>query len=122
MVETPARRSTRRKPQFQIESDGESSSAAETVLQPPKASLRKRAAKFTEHLEEDALMMQPTPPKTPENDETSPLLQNGHSKPNGNVVREERLIDGWKPGMDPKVDACGAGSARRATRAGEDAQ
>ncbi|KAM7223296.1 Ergosterol biosynthesis ERG4/ERG24 family domain containing protein [Rhypophila decipiens] len=116
MVETPARRSMRRKSQFPLESDGESSSAAENVSKP---SLQKRrTAKFIEHLDEE-LEMQPTPPKTPSNDESRPLLRtangngNGHSNgkaSNGHAKAakpEEKVVDGWKPGMDPKIDYSG---------------
>ncbi|KAK3326496.1 Delta(24(24(1)))-sterol reductase [Apodospora peruviana] len=114
MVETPLRKSSRRKSQFPLESDGESSSAAETAPQAAKLSLRKRGtAKFVEHLDEEDLKMQPTPPKTPdEGDETlRQRLPNGNDKAtkeaNGGIVNEEKLIDGWKPGMDPKVDPTG---------------
>ncbi|KAK4211660.1 ergosterol biosynthesis ERG4/ERG24 family-domain-containing protein [Rhypophila decipiens] len=116
MVETPARRSMRRKSQFPLESDGESSSAAENVSKP---SLQKRrTAKFIEHLDEE-LEMQPTPHKTPSDDESRPLLRtangngNGHSNgkaSNGHAKAakpEEKVVDGWKPGMDPKIDYSG---------------
>ncbi|KAM7203738.1 Ergosterol biosynthesis ERG4/ERG24 family domain containing protein [Rhypophila sp. PSN 637] len=116
MVETPARRSMRRKSQFPLESDGESSSAAENVSKP---SLQKRrTAKFIEHLDEE-LEMQPTPPKTPSDDESRPLLRTANGNGNGHIngkasnghakaaEPEEKVVDGWKPGMNPKIDNSG---------------
>ncbi|KAK3946044.1 C-24(28) sterol reductase [Diplogelasinospora grovesii] len=127
MIETPARRSSRRKSQSPLESDdGESSSAAEsqpTMPVPKKAaSLRKRGvAKFIEHIDEDDKIMEPTPPLTPEDREpveakppAMPTALDGRHVSNGKVVngrangaavKEEKAVDGWKPGMDPKVDA-----------------
>ncbi|KAK3360022.1 Delta(24(24(1)))-sterol reductase like protein [Lasiosphaeria hispida] len=133
MIETPARRTTsRRKSQFPLESDGESSSAPESVSNvPAKPILRKRGtAKFIEHLGDEFDMQQPTPPKTPEEADMKGLLEgdvttygtnghaNGHAngKTNGSAngtasgtgaVEEERIIDGWRPGMDPKIDSSG---------------
>ncbi|KAM7196508.1 Ergosterol biosynthesis ERG4/ERG24 family domain containing protein [Naviculisporaceae sp. PSN 640] len=107
MVETPARRSLRRKSQFPLESDGESSSAAEAAPEPRKPSLRKRGtAKFVEHLEEED-EMQPTPPKTPSDEEARPLLNGNGKATNGHAKPADKLIDGWKPGMDPKIDYSG---------------
>ncbi|KAL2126386.1 hypothetical protein VTI74DRAFT_1013 [Chaetomium olivicolor] len=97
MVETPVRRNIRRKTQLSTESDAESTSASEVM---ESRSLRQRGApKFTEHIEE------PTPPESPiEND----ALKAASPKANGEkTVTDDKMIDGWKPGMDPKVDLSG---------------
>ncbi|KAI0006572.1 ergosterol biosynthesis ERG4/ERG24 family-domain-containing protein [Xylariaceae sp. FL0662B] len=126
MVETPARRSMRRKSQFHppdgASDDGDSSSAAETV--PRTTSVRHREArKFVERVDDSD--------STPKEEEFSPVAkeklaavingsgnsngngktgtrpskskQNGHSK--GHAKSE--VVDGWKPGTDPKVDQSG---------------
>ncbi|KAL2258420.1 hypothetical protein VTK26DRAFT_8283 [Humicola hyalothermophila] len=99
MVETPARRNLRRKPQLATtESDAESTSASEAM--DTRSSLRKRAVpKFVEHVEE------PTPPETP----VEAGAQHAFPKVNGKAVehKEEKLVDGWRPGMDPKIDHSG---------------
>ena len=54
MIETPARRSTRRKSQFP-ETDGDSSSAAESeAVAKPVNNTRRRVPKFIEHIDEAA--------------------------------------------------------------------
>jgi len=129
MVETPGRRiSSRRKSQFPLDSDGESSSAQESssnVATAPakvKGSLRRRGtAKFIEHLdEEDEVSHRSTPATTPE--KVDMLRVNGAAKAdglangktngstNGHVkeeISQDVVVDGWKPGMDPKVDDSG---------------
>lgn len=106
MVETPARRNTRRKNQPSIaESDAESTSASETVASMATKSVRQRGvAKFTEHVDEADEV--PTAPTTPESDYSKPLLDK-KVKTNGAAEKEEKIVDGWKPGMDPKVDLSG---------------
>lgn len=66
-------------------------------------SLRKRGTgRFVEHTDEL------TPPETPVEADAKPL-SNGKT-PNGkaaNDAAKDKLIDGWKPGMDPKIDHSG---------------
>ncbi|KAI0137954.1 ergosterol biosynthesis ERG4/ERG24 family-domain-containing protein [Hypoxylon sp. NC0597] len=132
MVETPGRRSTRRKSQFPpidgASDDGDSSSAAETTRSTRSRSVRRRGVgKFVENIDDSD-----TAPKEEEfspvpqeklaavlngevDDTPSEPKQNGHSnghaneKTNGNTNghTKEQVIDGWKPGMDPKVDYSG---------------
>lgn len=110
MVETT--RSTRRKSQLPTENsdlDGDSSSAAEGPTR--KGTLRRRGtAKFVEHLDDDVSTEATSP-------ETEPVKKsngkangtskktNGHGPANGHA--EEQMVDGWKTGMDPKVDYSG---------------
>ncbi|EGS17371.1 delta24(24-1) sterol reductase-like protein [Thermochaetoides thermophila DSM 1495] len=109
MIETPIRRTTRRKSPLTTESDAESTStstvetsaaaAAAAAMESKPKSVRKRAApKFVEHIEE------PTPPATPV-EEAKPVLKSEDEKKPAKA--EERTIDGWKPGMDPKIDYSG---------------
>ncbi|KAI1851124.1 hypothetical protein JX266_003789 [Neoarthrinium moseri] len=133
MVQTPGRRSTRRKSQFPSvdgSDDGESSSAAETTTSKTRAgsetragsktragSVRRRVTpKFVEHLNEDdsskAEEFSPIP-----DEKLSAALNgkgkaaNGHTngKANGhaNGHATEQMVDGWKPGMDHRVDHSG---------------
>ncbi|RYP75251.1 hypothetical protein DL769_003862 [Monosporascus sp. CRB-8-3] len=115
MIETPGRRSTRRKSQFPgvegTSDDGDSSSAAETnSLRKPS---RRRTGKFVEHMEEtDA---------TSEAESFSPVKEEKiaavvneknrsatNGEPNGKVnAHEEKLIDGWRPGLDHRIDYSG---------------
>ena len=124
MVETPARRNTRRKLHTPVDSDGDSSAAdtAASTLKPESAktngSLRKRATgKFIEHIDDES-KMPPSPPITPIDggSETEPILSNGNTngyangKANGHTTapaKAEKMFDGWKPGMDPKIDVSG---------------
>ncbi|KAJ8120749.1 hypothetical protein ONZ43_g2623 [Nemania bipapillata] len=120
MVETPARR-YRRKSQFSsIEaSDGESSSAAETTtMSKTRTSIRRKPVpKFEDS--DDAKNESFSPVKV-ENVPFTPLMMNGNGNGNGNghvapkpvatkhvVPKEEKVVDGWKPGMDHKVDYSG---------------
>ncbi|KAK1778185.1 Delta(24(24(1)))-sterol reductase [Copromyces sp. CBS 386.78] len=126
MVETPVRRNTRRtKSQVPESSDGESSASAtekvvsKTTSKAKNGTLRKRnlktTGKFYEHLDEAEKTMQPTPPYTSSEEpdiENTPLLNRNASSSSSRSSldgkpREEKLIDGWKPGMDPKVDTSG---------------
>ncbi|KAK3903097.1 Delta(14)-sterol reductase [Staphylotrichum tortipilum] len=110
MVETPARRNnTRRKSQFPTDlSDAESTSASEAMEQQPRAALRKRAApKFTEHIEEAT-----PPPESPvDTSDASPAAAKKAGSPNGKAnskhAADDKVVDGWRPGMDPKVDLSG---------------
>lgn len=94
--------------------DGDSSSAAETAK--PARPVRRRTAKFIEHVdqtdEEDVSPYHPDPIIKQEQDEVKPL-KNGsakHANGNGNghsktaALKEEKMVDGWRPGLDPKVD------------------
>ncbi|KAK4242528.1 Delta(24(24(1)))-sterol reductase [Achaetomium macrosporum] len=102
MVETPARRNIRRTAQIPTESDAESTSASEAMESKP---LRRRGApKFTEHIEE------PTPPQSADESDEKPLLKDASPKANGKEFKtspEEKLVDGWRPGLDPKIDYSG---------------
>ncbi|KAJ2903031.1 delta(24(24))-sterol reductase [Zalerion maritima] len=135
MVPTPIRRTSRRKSHIFSESDGENSSAAETPEtpetpeappQPPKLhTMRRRATgKFMENLDEDGPAASPIDesktmdaalngnhkspsssslrPATSANAAASPLA-NGHYDP----TEGKAVIDGWAPGLDPKVDYSG---------------
>lgn len=95
MVETP-RRSSRRKSQFPSVEDSDSSSTAETNIR--TRPVRRRTAKFVENISED----EPHDVKSTNN------ASNGRvdEKTNGNASHD-RLVDGWKPGMDPKIDTSG---------------
>ncbi|KAI1133457.1 ergosterol biosynthesis ERG4/ERG24 family-domain-containing protein [Nemania abortiva] len=126
MVETPARRSTRRKSQFpsiDASDDGESSSAAETTMSRTRTTTRRKPApKFEDS--DDAKNESFSPVKI----ENVPVVVNGHGHGNGNgysngnghtalsnghaalkpvIPKEEKVVDGWKPGMDHKVDYSG---------------
>lgn len=113
---TPVRRSSRRKSQFPNESDGESSSAAEApVSQPLDRPIRRRpTGKFMENLDEDG------PAASPINEESivdAALNGNGKAhiilptKRTSNdghlVINGKKLVDGWAPGLDPKIDYSG---------------
>lgn len=108
MVETPLRRSSRRKSQFPADSDNDSSSAAEGPAKPKVRSMRRRVTgKFMENLDEDGPAASPIDGSKV----NSPVVNgNGNSatpqqpKP----VDTSKLIDGWKPGLDPKIDYSGA--------------
>lgn len=132
MVETPGRRvSGRCKTPLTIDAsdaDGDSSSAAETTTSLRTRSVRKRGVpKFTEHLDDDTLPTssvlldttnQPRPaangkhdfeeavkPRSVANGQTNGA--NGHANGTNGKVAEEKVVDGWKPGMDPKIDYSG---------------
>ncbi|KAI1380620.1 ergosterol biosynthesis ERG4/ERG24 family-domain-containing protein [Hypoxylon crocopeplum] len=129
MVETPGRRTTRRKSQFPpidgASDDGDSSSAAETTRSTRSRSVRRRGVgKFVENIDDSDA--------APKEEEFSPVAeeklasvlngkvdvtplepeQNGHANGHSNGyanghAKEHAIIDGWKPGMDPKVDHSG---------------
>jgi delta24(24(1))-sterol reductase len=107
MIETPARRNIRRKPTFPTESDAEStaeSTAASDAME-SKQPRRRPAPKFTEHMDEL------TPPETPVDSDAPETEVNGkatNGMANGKAApAEEKLVDGWRPGMDPKIDHSG---------------
>lgn len=106
MVETPAtRRSSRRQSSFPPISDPEndSSSAAETSKRTRSVRRRRTAGKFAEDLDED------------DTDTAVAVNGNGraHKASNGSTTNkvaappEDYIVDGWKPGQDPKVDYSG---------------
>jgi len=76
-----------------------------------KTTLRRRGtAKFVEHIDEDDLSTEATSP------EAEPIKSNGKAngaskKANGhghaNGHAEEKVVDGWRSGMDPKIDYSG---------------
>jgi delta24(24(1))-sterol reductase len=73
--------------------------------------LRRRfTGKFTEHIDE------PTPPQSGDESDAKPLLNGASPKANGvhpeangkeSKAGTEKLVDGWRPGLDPKVDYSG---------------
>ncbi|KAK3994702.1 ergosterol biosynthesis ERG4/ERG24 family-domain-containing protein [Cladorrhinum sp. PSN332] len=112
MVETPIRRNTRRKTQLSLESDADTSSTASASETMPKKPVRQRGGgKFVEDMDE----LSTPPPHTPESSrtpetsvspeprqsETQPLLAKTASNP------LDKIVDGWAPGLDPKVDYSG---------------
>ncbi|KAH6652730.1 ergosterol biosynthesis ERG4/ERG24 family-domain-containing protein [Truncatella angustata] len=131
MVETPGRRvSSRRSNRFpSVEGgsdDGDSSSAAETTTSKSNPTRRRVTPKFTEHIEDD---FDDTKVKEEFSALTSKVSNalngnghvaaeahngsanghaNGHTNGHANGrAKEEQMVDGWKPGMDPKVDHSG---------------
>ncbi|KAI5860300.1 ergosterol biosynthesis ERG4/ERG24 family-domain-containing protein [Durotheca rogersii] len=137
MVETPARRATRRTSQFLpvdgASDDGDSSSAAETVTSTQSRPLRRRGVgKFIENLDDSDHIAPKEEEFSPVDDEKlSSVLRaelnghrqnghtnghekghlnghtNGHANDHTNGNAKEHVVDGWKPGMDPKVDHSG---------------
>lgn len=119
MVETPVRRSSRRQTSVPADpptaSDTESSSgAASKPVAPPT---RRRTAKFTEIMDEETEIR-----LTSNGAKTNGVTANGHGsnghangKVNGSepiikskgVPSDPHVVDGWKPGQDPKVDYSG---------------
>ncbi|KAL1836986.1 hypothetical protein VTJ49DRAFT_4420 [Mycothermus thermophilus] len=108
MVETPARRNLRRKTPVP-ESDPESASASEAMESKSRSLRRRGAPKFKEHLDEST-----PPPESPVEAEakvTTPAKANGNglakTTTNTSEYPEDKIIDGWKPGTDPKIDLSG---------------
>ena len=99
MVETPARRNIRRKSQFPLDSDPESTSSE---AMDTKSARQRRAPKFTEHLEL-------TPPESPVDSDANEDSKVASPEANGKADHkaEDKVVDGWKAGMDPKVDLSG---------------
>lgn len=92
LVETPRRRVTRSK-SVAVE-DSDSGSAAETNSRPQPAP-RRQTGKFVENISEDE------PAKT----SPAPKKTNGHAPAKKEDVA--RIVDGWGPGQDPKIDYSG---------------
>ncbi|KAK4223883.1 ergosterol biosynthesis ERG4/ERG24 family-domain-containing protein [Podospora fimiseda] len=113
MVETPIRRNTRRKTQLSLESDldASTSSLSASEIMPNKLVRQRTGGKFVEDIDELSTPSPTTPqssrtPETsvspePRQDETAPLLGKTVSNP------RDKIIDGWAPGLDPKVDYSG---------------
>jgi delta24(24(1))-sterol reductase len=117
MVETPVRRSSRRQSSFPpegSEADHDSSSAAETSTRSRSTRRRTAAPKFTETTDEE---VEEKPSK-------AATTTNGHSKTAAaaaaattsikktqvktkGVPKDPNIVDGWRPGQDPKVDYSG---------------
>ncbi|KAH8911041.1 Delta(24(24(1)))-sterol reductase like protein [Coniochaeta sp. PMI_546] len=115
MVETPVARPSRRKSLFPVDgsdADGDSSSATESTRSRPIR--RRTTAKFIEHIDEDVDGASTPPTSSPEQDTPEPTvkpdLRSGATKKtngaNGHIKKEE-VVDGWCPGMDPKIDYSG---------------
>ena len=119
MMQTPLRRSSRRKSQFPSDSDG-SSSAAERFPPQPKV-LHRATGRFMENLDEDGPVASPiddsrtmdavlngngkvAAASSPH--ASSPPLRSSRIRPNGKAD-SNKLVDGWAPGLDPKVDYSG---------------
>jgi Delta24(24(1))-sterol reductase len=121
MVETPARRSSRRQSSVPAEStdhDNDSSSAAETTSR-ARSVRRRTAPKFPENLEEEE-EAKPTAngTKTSNGSSKDTMALNGSSKginaparktetKTKGVPKDPHVVDGWKPGQDPKIDYSG---------------
>ncbi|KAB5539551.1 Delta(24(24(1)))-sterol reductase like protein [Coniochaeta sp. 2T2.1] len=115
MIQTPAGRPSRsRKSLLPIDgsdADGDSSSATESTRSKPV----RRRAKFVEHIDEDDVSTVSTPPtSSPEQDTPEPIVRpdvpNGAAKTAKSAkvhIKQEEAIDGWAPGMDPKIDYSG---------------
>ncbi|PSR83902.1 ergosterol biosynthesis ERG4/ERG24 family-domain-containing protein [Coniella lustricola] len=126
MVETPTRRvSSKRQTSMSFEgsdADADSSSAAETATtsRAARALRRRGTAKFIEHLddEDDASTPRaaehshgPNGQSSPENGlsqrKTASTATAAAASKEAPAAQPDKLIDGWKPGMDPKVDNSG---------------
>lgn len=129
MVETPGRRVSKRQTSLSFEgsdADADSSSATEmTSSRATRATARRRGtAKFTEHLEEDDTpnSLQDISKNTfrqsnghaEEEAEALPVRKTRSSKANGTNghaanghAAEDKLVDGWAPGKDHKIDYSG---------------
>ncbi|KAF4595118.1 Delta(24(24(1)))-sterol reductase [Ophiocordyceps camponoti-floridani] len=109
MVPTPGtRRQSRRKPSFPLEDvDNDSSSAAETSTRARSLRSRRTASrqKAEDDTGEDDGLSNGTRTDTGASDDTP-------TRPRKRVVSSrtkpaERVVDGWKPGQDPKLDLSG---------------
>lgn len=122
MVETPSTRSTRRKsplaPTVESDADGDSSSATESYTKKSKPLRRRALPKFREHLDDD---LETPPSSAPETETPEPSLKaedpnpfavldsktNGHANGATKDGKKEEIVDGWREGLDPKVDYSG---------------
>ncbi|KAI0134144.1 ergosterol biosynthesis ERG4/ERG24 family protein [Xylariales sp. AK1849] len=130
MVQTPGRRTSRRRSAFPIvdgaSDDGDSSSAAETTTSKTRSMRRRGTGKFTEHVDEDDSVPEAEEEFSPVAVEklSAALNGNGNAKTvsesahsNGTInglvnglVDEhatDKIVDGWKPGMDHRIDYSG---------------
>lgn len=146
MVETPARRSTRRKSRFPVDAEGDASSAAESDAPVAVATTtnnthrRRGVPKFIEHIDETSeeseagsvggsdsspiassfssvevgkpgLRKRAKEGKPVANGAASEEAEpssNGAAQADGNGKTEgERAVDGWKPGLDHRIDYSG---------------
>ncbi|PKS07792.1 hypothetical protein jhhlp_006400 [Lomentospora prolificans] len=98
MIETP-RRATRRSTSAPVE-DSDSSSAAETTAKPARPT-RRRTARFVENISEEE-KEEPVKDTRVEEPAEKPA-SNGHAKKEVTAS----VVDGWKPGQDPKIDYSG---------------
>ncbi|SPN97487.1 probable sterol C-24 reductase [Cephalotrichum gorgonifer] len=94
LVDTPRRRVTRQSSTAPEDSDSGSAAEAKASAR-PKPVNRRRTAKFVENISEDE----------PAETEPAPEKTNGHASPAKS--KEDRVVDGWKEGQDPKVDYSG---------------
>lgn len=99
------------------DADGDSSSAAETTTTVPRSVRRRTLPKFVEHMDEDEdeLAMESPPGDN--------LIAKPHANGNGTASKsfgkvsvpmdadrktngsaKDTVVDGWRPGMDPKID------------------
>ncbi|KAK0728395.1 Delta(24(24(1)))-sterol reductase like protein [Lasiosphaeria miniovina] len=105
MVETPSRRkSSRRISQFPLDSDGESSSAAETTtytMGNTKSLRTRRTAKFVEHIDEL------TPPETPVDSDAKSLPDFSVGTKAASLTVDEKVVDAKKAAVDHKIDSSG---------------
>jgi delta24(24(1))-sterol reductase len=109
MVETPARRrSSRRQSSLPPEySDVETDAKA---VEKPTRSTRRRTAKFTEDMEDDS-DVKPTANGAGNGHATKRAAASTASpsktiKTDG-VPKDAHIVDGWRPGQDPKIDYSG---------------
>ena len=114
MIATPVpnrRGLSRRKSPFDgSDAEGDSSSAAETTNSVRNKPVRRRGVpKFTEHIDEDEStpITSPDEGTTPSPRASSSPNGKANGEANGKVLEKEKVADGWRPGMDPKVDNSG---------------
>lgn len=109
MVETPAaaRRSSRRQSSFPPEvSDPENDSGSAPETSTRARSVRRRTTgKFSENLDEDEDVKPLTNGVTSVPKASSDSSKKGETK--GGVPTDPNIVDGWRPGQDPKVDYSG---------------
>jgi delta24(24(1))-sterol reductase len=129
MVETPGRRTSRRRSQFPNvdggSDDGDSSSAAETTISKTKSLRRRGTGKFIENIDEDDVVPKAEEFSPVAGEKLSEVLNgtakdktsaqnghanghtNGHTNGHADGRTKEEVVDGWKVGADPKVDHSG---------------
>ena len=107
MVETPRanRRSSRRQSSVPIDaSDAETESSAP---EKPPRSTRRRTAKFTENMEDETQVKLTA--NGARNGDASKKLNGARvaSVKTEGVPKDPNVVDGWRPGQDPKIDYSG---------------